>query len=169
METGGLTKTLLCLMVRAITRSYRDIITMCPITNLNAKLQKEIWFKNVKILEDLVFEVLVTLTGGNEVNHKFFKEILMSNILQDSMQTPFNTSRLMFFGFDPVHLFKCFYTNFINRKVFIFPKFDQKDLLLEARFADLKILYEMELGKPLRKAYKLSDKVLSPQISREQM
>ena len=68
----------------------------------------------------------------------------------------------MFFGFDPVHLFKCFYMNFINRKVFIFPKFDQKDLLLEARFADLKILYEMELGKPLRKAYKLSDKVLSP-------
>ena len=149
-------------MIRSIAGSYRDFIAMCPITNLNAKLQKEIWFKNVKILEDLVFEVLVTLTDGNEVNHRFFKEILMSNILQGSMQTPFNTCRLMFFGFDPVHLFKCFYMNFINRKVFIFPKFDQNDLLLEARFADLKILYEMELGKPLRKAYKLSDKVLSP-------
>ena len=91
-------ETLICLMIRSIAGSYRDIIAMCPITNLNAKLQKEIWFKNVKILEDLVFEVLVTLTDGNEVNHKFFKEILMSNILQD----PFNTSRLMFFGFDPV-------------------------------------------------------------------
>ena len=62
MENSGLTKTLLCLMVMAITRSYRDIIAMCPITNLNAGLQKEMWFKIVKILQDLVFEVVVTLT-----------------------------------------------------------------------------------------------------------
>ena len=61
MENSGLTKTLLCLIVSVIARSYRDIIAMCPITNLNVGLQKEMWFKNVKILEDLVFEV-VTLT-----------------------------------------------------------------------------------------------------------
>ena len=49
---------------------------MYPITNLNAKLQKEVWLKNVQILEDLGFEVVVvTLTDGNEVNHKFFKDI----------------------------------------------------------------------------------------------
>ena len=61
MENSGLTKTLLCLMVRVITRSYRDIIAMCPITNLNVGLQKEMWFKNVKILEDLVFEVVTLM------------------------------------------------------------------------------------------------------------
>ena len=44
----------------------------------------------------------------------------------------------------------------------MFPKFDQFNLLLVARFADLKLLYDIELGKPLRKAYKLSDKILSP-------
>ena len=44
----------------------------------------------------------------------------------------------------------------------MFPKFDQFNLLLVARFADLKLLYDIELGKPLRKAYNLSDKILSP-------
>ena len=51
---------------------------MCPVTYLNAELQKEMWMKNVKILECLGFEVVVTLTDGNEVNHKFCKDILMS-------------------------------------------------------------------------------------------
>ena len=44
----------------------------------------------------------------------------------------------------------------------MFPKFDQFNVLLEARFADLKLLYDIELGKPQRKAYKLSDKILAP-------
>ena len=67
-------------MIRSIVGSYRDIIAMCPVTNLNAELQKEMWMKNVKILEGLGFEVVVTLTDGNEVNHKFFKDILMSKV-----------------------------------------------------------------------------------------
>ena len=110
--------------------------------------------KILNVLEGLGFEGVVTLTDGNEVNHKFFQDILMSKVLQDSIRNPFNDSHLIFLG--------CFYTNFINRKVFIFPKFRNREVLLEDRFADLMVLYEMKLGKPLRKAYMLSDKVLAP-------
>ena len=75
----------------------------------------------------------------------------MSNVLQHSMQSPFNnTSRLVFFGFDPFHLFKGFYTNFINRKVFVL-----RNLIKETHCWRLDLLI-------VRKAYKLSDKVLNP-------
>ena len=162
VENGHLTKTILCLMIRSVGGSYRDVIAMFPVSNLNAKLQQDLWFSNINILETLGFDVVVTLTDGNEINSKFYKEIIVSKTLKDSIKNPFNDSRLIFLGFDSVHIFKCFYNNFVTRKLFVFPKFDQFNLLLEARFADLKLLYDIELGKPLRKAYKLSDKILSP-------
>ena len=114
LEDGRLTKTLLSLMIRSVGGSYRDIIAMCPISNLNAKLQHDIWFKNIKILESLGFDVVVTLTDGNEVNNKFFKEILGSKNLKDSVKNPFNDNRMIYLGFDSVHIFKCFYNNFVT-------------------------------------------------------
>ena len=162
VENGHLTKTNLCLMIRSVGGSYRDVIAMFPVSNLNAKLQQDLWFRNINILETLGFDVVVTLTDGNEINSKFYKEIIVSKTLKDSIKNPFNDSRLIFLGFDSVHIFKCFYNNFVTRKLFVLPKFDQFNLLLVARFADLKLLYYIELGKPLRKAYKLSDKILSP-------
>ena len=44
----------------------------------------------------------------------------------------------------------------------MFPKFNERNIFLEARVTDIKMFYEMELGKPLLIAYKLSDKVLAP-------
>ena len=88
-----------------------------------------------------------------------FQRYLSSRTFQDSIQNPFNISRSIFLGFDAVHIFKCLYT---NRKTFVFPKFDYHDVLLEAKFVDFKLLYDIGLGKPLRKAYKLSNKVLAP-------
>ena len=149
-------------MIRSVAGRYRDLISVQPVSKLNSSMQKDVWFKNIKVLEELGFDVVVTLTDGNNVKHKFFKEILTSKTLQDSLRNPFNESRVIFLGFDTVHLFKCFYTNFVNRKLFSFPKFDERAVFLEARFDDIRDLYEMERGAPLRKAYKLSDKVLSP-------
>ena len=149
-------------MIRSVAGTYRDIICMLPVSNLNAKVQYELWTKNAKVLDELGFDVVIALTDGNEINHKFFKDILCSRTFRDSIQNPFNISRSIFLGFDAVHIFKCLYTNFFNRKTSVFPKFDSHDVLLEAKFFDLKLLYDIELGKPLRKAYKLSDKVLAP-------
>ena len=161
MENGEITTTLLCLMIRSVAGRYRDLRSMQPVSKLNSSLQKDVWFKNIKVLEEVGFDVVVTLTDGNNVNHKFFKEILMSKTLQDSLSNPFNESQVIFPSFDTVHLFKCFY-NFVNRKLFSFPKFDERAVFQEARFDDIRDLYEMDRGAPLRKAYKLSDKVLSP-------
>ena len=162
VENGPLTKTILCLMIRSVGGSYCDVIAMFPVSNLNAKHQRDLWFRNIEILENQGFDVVVILTDGNEIHSKFFKEITVSKTLKDSIKNPFNDSRFIFLCFDSVHIFKCFYNKFVTRKLFVFPKFDQFNVLLEARFADLKLLYDIELGKPLRKAYKLSDKILAP-------
>ena len=110
--------------------------------------------KNVEILEDIGFDVVVTLTDGNEANHKL-KSLTADKAFRDSIQNPFNLHRLIYMAFDPVHLFKCFYTNLQSRQTFVFPQYENHDVLLEAKFSDIKLLYEMELEKPLRKAYRI--------------
>ena len=106
VENGPLTKTILCLMIRSVGGSYCDVIAMFPVSNLNAKHQRDFWFSNIEILENLGFDVVVTLTDGNEIHSKYFKEITVSKTLKDSIKNPFNDSRFIFFCFDSVHIFK---------------------------------------------------------------
>ena len=54
------------------------------------------------ILESLGFDVVVTLTDGNEVNSKFYKDILASKILKSSLRSPFNSNRNIYLLFDSV-------------------------------------------------------------------
>ena len=44
-------------MIRSVAGTYRDIICMLPVSNLNAKLQYELWLKNFKVLDELGFVV----------------------------------------------------------------------------------------------------------------
>ena len=147
LDNGTITITILCLMVGSIAGWYRDVIAMLTVYNLNAKMQTDLWTKNIEISEEIGFGLVITLTDGNEVNHKFFKNIVGDNILQDYIRNPFNFSRYMFIAFDPVHLFECFYTNFLIKKRFVFPDLEYHDKLLEARFVDIQPLYQMELSK----------------------
>jgi hypothetical protein len=62
--------------------------------------------------------------------------------------------------FDPVHLFKNFFTNFLNRKVFSCPAFE--DIEVSAKFDHIIQLYNHELGRPIKIAHKLTQKVLTP-------
>ena len=57
------------------------------------------WMKNVGILEDIGFDVVVTLTDGNEVNHKFFKSLTVDKAFRDSIQNPFNLHSLIYMAF----------------------------------------------------------------------
>ena len=51
-------------MIRSVDGSYRDVIAMLPVSNLNAKLQRDLFFRNIEILEKLGFDVVVTLTDS---------------------------------------------------------------------------------------------------------
>ena len=62
--------------------------------------------------------------------------------------------------FDPTHVLKCCYNNFFTRKLLKCPDFDGENV--EANFEHIKTLYKMEFGKSPKYAYKLTDKVISP-------
>ena len=61
-------------MITSVAGRYRDLISMQRVSKLNSRIQKDVWFKNIKVLEELGFDVVATLTDGNNVNHKFLKD-----------------------------------------------------------------------------------------------
>ena len=136
---------------------------MIPCSSLNADKQYGIYSKLLPGLCEIGFDPVATITDGNHVNHKFFKDFVCSGTLNLWVSNPCNQLiDKMFLLFDPVHIFKCFFTNFLNKEVFICPSFTLENEFLSGNFAHIRELYELELGKPIKMAYRLSDRVLNP-------
>ena len=116
-------------------------------------------------------EVYLTMSDGHDSNVKFFR-LLHKDGLKYSIQNPFDTDKLVFLMFDPVHLFKNFYNNFMKAVTFSFPSFKFVDSIIpeclggtmEASFLHIKNLYDIKIGKPLTLAHKLNEKVLNPAV-----
>ena len=165
-EEGSVTKTLLCFMIKSVAGKYRDIIAMLPCSTLNAKKQYEIWenlFPTLfPTLCEICFDPVLAMTDGNHVNHKFFKDFICDGVMNMWVHNPCNQIiNKMFLLFDTVHIFKCFYTNFMKREMFS-PSFADENVHLQANFSHAKQLYALEHSKPIKMAYRLSDKVLNP-------
>ena len=166
IEESNITKTLLCIMIKAVAGKYRDVIGLVPCSILDAKKQHELWIKILPTLCQIGSEPIITMTDGN---HKFYKGTCDGTLktwvsLSFPPQFPQHDQigiQRMYQTFDSVHLFKCFYNNFLSRELFICPSF-VGETMLQASFGHIKQLYDLELGMPLKMAYKLCDKVLHP-------
>ena len=106
------------------------------------------------------------MTDGNQVNHKFYKDTICDGTLETWVSLSFPqydqiAIQRMYLTFDPVHLIKCFYNNFLSRELFICRSF-VGETMLQASFGHIKQLYDLKVGKPLKKAYKLCGKLLHP-------
>ena len=73
---------------------------------------------------------------------------------------PLKAGYRIFLLFDPVHVFKNFYNNLINKLYFECPNFEDK--VLRPNLQHIKDIYNAELEKSIKIAYHLSDKVLNP-------
>ena len=141
-------------MIKSAAGKYRDIIVMLPRSTLNAKKQYEMWKYLLPTLCEIGFDPVVTMTDGNHVNHKFFKDFICDGVMNMWVHNPCNqVIYQMFLLFNTVHVFKCFYTNFMKREVFICPSFADENVHLQANFSHVKQLYALELGKPIKMAY----------------
>ena len=122
IEESNITKTLLCIMIKAVAGKYRDVIGLVPCSTLDAKKQHELWIKILPTLCQIGFEPIITMTDGNQVNHKFYKDICdrtLKTLVSLSFPPQFPQHdqiaiQRMYLTFDPVHLFKCFYNNFLS-------------------------------------------------------
>jgi hypothetical protein len=154
------TRTLLCYMVQSVAGKYRDMIAMVPIKKIDSSVLLSNFQKVVQCLSDIGFDVVTVSTDGHSSNRKFYSKELCQGKIVPSIPHPVREDHHIFMVFDPVHLFKNFFTNFLNRKVFSCPAFE--DIEVSAKFDHIIQLYNHELGRPIKIAHKLTQKVLTP-------
>ena len=95
-ENGEITETLLCFMIKSVAGKYRDVVAMIPISNLTADKQYTAWYTTASALTEIGFDIVLTMTDGNNVNHTFFSKICgkMRKALKTSIDSPFSGSKM---------------------------------------------------------------------------
>ncbi len=170
-ENNSTTKTLLCLMIKSVAGGYRDVVAMTPIDEISAEKIHKVWEDAVKKLTKMGFNVVATTSDNHKSNMKHFKKILCGGNLQPYITNPFDSSKKIFLLFDPTHILKCITNNFRQKESFACPAYPEvvdrfEDSHPKANFypsyGNVKDLQELEIGKPLKIAHKLSDKVINP-------
>ena len=165
IQGNEITKILLCLMIKSICRKYRAVISMIPITIINATILYTIWESNIKVLTEIGFNVGATITDGHESNVKFFARLTGIHLQPYYVNNPYSSGKKIFLLFDPVHLFTNFYNNCMNYSTFRYLIYEAEYFghdILEAKFAHIKELYHIEVGKSIKLARKHNDKVINP-------
>ena len=113
-ENGELTKTLLCVMVKSICGKYRDVICMSPISKLSAEKIHTIWTNCLKLVTNVRFDTVVTITDGLEANMKFITQLTGSNSHPEYVFNPFSPEKRVYLMNDTVHLLKNIYGNLLS-------------------------------------------------------
>ena len=63
-----------------------------------------IWESNIKVLTEIGFNVVATITDGHENEAKFFARLLGINLQPYYVNKPYSSDKKIFLLFDPVHL-----------------------------------------------------------------
>ena len=127
-------------MIKAVAGKYRDIIGLIPCSILDAKKQHDLWIRILPTLCQIGCEPIISMSDGNQVNHKFYKDMICDGTLKTWIslsQHDLIVIQRMYLTFDLVHLFKYFYNNFLSRELFICPYF-VGEAMLQASFHRIK-------------------------------
>jgi hypothetical protein len=160
VEHGEPTKTMLCVMIKSVAGTFKDMVAMMPLVKIDSKILDGLVRKVIHAVQSVGFTVVTILTDAHSSNRKLYADELCKGTMDCSILNPADDRLQIFLLFDPVHIFKNFFNNLLNRHIFICPEFQEK--ACSATFEHVKQLYQKELGKPIKIAHKLSDKVLSP-------
>ena len=153
-------KTILCFMISSAKSKYKDMVSLCPIDALDAKLLHSLFLQALLGLEKVGFHVLAISVDNLSVNRKFYHTLAQGQ-LKPWIPHPTKVNARLYLLFDTVHIFKCIYNNFVEKGRFLLPGFDDSDEF-SANMEEVKALYDEEMGQPARMGHKLSHKVLSP-------
>ena len=141
---------------------YQDMIAVLSVISLKAETQRKCFDKIMLLLHEVGFNVIGICVDNATANRKFYKEFLCGGYWQNSIKKSFSEGRI-FLLFDPIHIVKNIYYNFLPKKVFKMPMLSTiLSQNLTAKFSDVKNVYDLERHKPLRIAHKLTETVLNP-------
>lgn len=156
LENESASKTLLCFMIRSVAGKYRDMVAMHPISKIDSSVIEKFYQQVLSAVTDIGLTVVSVSTDGHSANRKFFEQLCGGKIAP-LVEADGEKIHLLF---DPVHLFKNFYTNFLNRTILSPPNFEGKQI--SANFNHISQLYHHEQKMSVKAAHKLTLKVLSP-------
>ena len=126
-ENGELTKTLLCVMIKSIAGKYRDVVFMVPIVGINADKLCSIWKNVASQMTAIGFDIAVTMTDGHSSNMKLFNNKILNNVHENlSVPNVDNLGSFIFLLFDPAHIFKNLYNNWMAKEIFECPHVDSR-------------------------------------------
>lgn len=94
-------------MIVSLFSSYKDILALVPVKNLNADYLSELAYKAMYILEELRFNVLTLISDSNRINRNMFAKSDQSENL-NSINNPANPEEKLYLLFDSVPLLKSY-------------------------------------------------------------
>ena len=156
--------TVLCFMIKSVGGGkYMDVVKLIPMCNLNADKLYTNFLQVARLLRDVGFIVIAISTDNLSANRAFFK-LLGNGELTTQVLNPIDpTGYPIFLLFDPTHNIKNIYNNFLCKKSFQCPAvYPILDTNITAKFSDIVDVYEREKDAPLKMAYSLNKKCISP-------
>ena len=161
-ESGCVNKTLLSFMIKSVAGQYCDVVSLVPCSHLDSAFLLCEFEKVIQLLSKTDFRVVAISVDNATPNRKFYVHELGKGNLPVSVQHPLQATPLHLL-FDSTHNFKNAYNNFQTRKTFKLPPFPgEGEETFFADFSHIEALFQKELGKPVKMAHKLSEKVLHP-------
>ena len=164
-------KSILCFMIVGLKENLPYMIKATPVTKLSNDLIKTEILKCLDILFKTEFKVRGIVCDNHNANVSTFNKLVsLFHEEKDSLFIYYQTQKIYLY-FDPVHLVKNIRNNLLNNKRFIFPSFEffgfYDDITVKSGEVSWKLLHDVHekdilLGANLRKAPKLSNKVLHP-------
>jgi hypothetical protein len=111
-------------------------------------------------LKNIGFDVLGICLDNATPNRRFFTD-LCNKSLAPSIQHPESEENRLFLFFDSVHNFKNWYNCFVNKGLLVCPNF-RGEKIGNPKFSHIRMLYELEAGKMVKIAFRLTNRVLFP-------
>ena len=160
----GVTNTIFCVHISSVSGKYEDLVAMTPVSHISTKAIRDIFFGVLRSLTDIGFTVVSVTTDGHRTNQSFHNSLGQHGVHPEYILNPYSggSDDRIYTMYDTVHLFKNMYFNFLNKKNLLCPPFPGSESPMNAKFAHLVKVYNMENGSVAKMAYKLTDKVLHP-------
>jgi hypothetical protein len=148
-------------MIKSVGGKYMDIVCLFPIDQMNSEILYSMWKNVLKEVTEIGFDIIANTLDGHSANRKFYTNILCKGKKMVSIPHPLkDDGSRIFLLYDYVHIFKCIYNNFVNKRRFLCPNWNGEKIAPD--MDHIECLRKIELGRPAKYAHKLTDKVLHP-------
>lgn len=153
-------KTVLCFHVSSLFGPFEEMVAQYPVMKLDSTILRKCYNSVMDALHKVGFHVVVLSSDNATLNWKFFLE-LCNGKLKPRIPHPHLEEQDLFLLFDPVQGLKNIFNNFQSRDRFMCPDFGDLSSIIFPTFKHVRELFELERGKPVKMAYKLTKKAIS--------